>query len=415
MNRNIVLVSIDSLRADHCGFMGYEKDTTPTLDEMAEEGIVFKNAVAPGPSTPESLPATFTGQYPIDRESKSREVSDTTRRLQIHLERHETIAEYFSRRGYATAGFTPNPWTSRHFGFDRGFDHFQDFMDQDRASGIWERILAGKGSKPLAALRLLMNWKQREAMFRPWRSFYEDILTWVENCEESYFLWVFLLDPHFPYLPNSAHRSQSRWRTYEANLRLYLESQTTAYPPRVHDQLVTAYDDAIRYTDDFFGQLHDDLADDNPAIVVHADHGEAFAEHSTYGHHAQLYNQNVRVPLLVSGMSAETVAEPVSIRSVPDILKKIAIGSDPTSIAKPSVLTRTDDGSTSAVYGRNWSFINDTDTDEMIVSYDGNERVVTDIELLSFGRGVWETRTEYELEKRRIATAAGTITEKKSL
>ncbi|MEF8902078.1 MAG: sulfatase-like hydrolase/transferase, partial [Halovenus sp.] len=64
--RNIVLVSIDSLRADHCGFMGYGKETTPNLDRLAREGVVFENAIAPGPATAQSMPAIFTGLHPHD-------------------------------------------------------------------------------------------------------------------------------------------------------------------------------------------------------------------------------------------------------------------------------------------------------------------------------------------------------------
>jgi len=415
MNRNVILVSIDSLRADHCGFMGYEKDTTPTMDSMAEDGLVFENAIAPGPATPASLPATFTGHYPIDRQTEAREVAGTTQRFQAHLSRHETIAESLSDDGYATAGFTPNPWTCRHFGFGRGFDYFQDFLDQDRSSGIWERMLAGQGAKPLTALRLISNWTQREATFKPWASFYDEVIEWTQNAEEPYFLWVFLLDPHFPYLPSSVHRSQSRWRTYEANLRLYLESQSTPYSQRVHDQLVTAYDDSIRYTDDFFEHLQSDLADDDPAIVVHADHGEAFGEHGTYGHHDQLYDPNINVPLIISGVPPNTVTDPVSIRSIPDVVEKVATGNDPASVSRPSVLTRTGDGTTSAVRGRSWSYIDQDGSGELLSIEDGAEQVVEDPAAKLAARNVWQFRSEPEREKRRVATTVGSIVEETTL
>jgi len=402
---NILLVSVDSLRADHCGFMGYEKDTTPTLDAMAEEGLMFENAIAPGPSTPASLPATFTGHYPATRMTGSREVPDMTRRFRAHLERHETIAEHLSRLGYNTAGFTSNPWTCRHFGFDSGFDHFQDFLNQDSSSGIWRRILEGKGSQPLAVLRLMSNWMEREAMFKPWAAFYDEIIEWTQNADEPYFLWVFLLDPHFPYLPSDEHRSQSRWRTYEANLRLYLESQTTPYSPRVHEQLVTAYDDAVRYTDDFFKCLREDLEPNGPCIVVHADHGEAFGEHGTYGHHRQLYDSNVRVPLVVSGVRSETVIEPVSIRSIPDLVARLARKDDPASVSKCSVITKSGDGSISAVRGRKWLFINENGDKRFFFIKDKGERAVEDDILNTLAQKVLDARAESGREEDRIAAA----------
>jgi len=410
MSQNVILVSIDSLRADHCGFMGYEKNTTPTLDGMAKDGLVFENAIAPGPSTPASMPAVFTGEYPIERKTESREVNDTRSRFINHLDRHMTIAEQMSNLGYETAGFTPNPWTCRHFGFDTGFDYFQDFLDDDRSSGIWEQMLKGDGSKSLSVLRLVTSWMQRESTFKPWSSFYDEMIEWTKNADEPYFLWVFLLDPHFPYLPSKEHRSQSRWRTYEANLRLYLDSQKTAYSPRVHEQLVTAYDDAIRYTDDFFAQLNKDLNHD-AAIMVHADHGEAFGEYGTYGHQGQLYDPNVKVPLVVSGVESNAVREPVSIRSIPKLVTNIAQEKDPLSITRPSVLTKTGDGSISAIRGEDWSYIENEDGGKLLSHTNGNSVSVEESGLESAAYELLKKRAEAQMEKRRIAQSVPEVYE----
>ncbi len=407
MSRNIVLVTIDSLRADHCGFMGYEKDTTPNLDAMAEEGLVFENAVAPGPTTPGSLPAVLTGHYPSNQETGPRSVEDVKDRLISHLSRHETVADSLSKREYATAGFTPNPWTSRHFGFESGFDHFEDFMNDDLAGSIWERFLEGEGenSRPVLALQLAVNWMQREGVFKPWTAFYDEVVEWTRTVDEPYFLWVFLLDPHFPYLPGAGCRSQSRWRTYEANLRLYLESQTTRYSQRIHDQLTTAYDDAIRCTDEFFGRLSTDLHDDDPAILVHADHGEAFGEHGTYGHQTQLYEENVRVPLVVSNVQSGTVTEPVSLRCIPDLIPKVADGDDPATVTDPAVLTRTDDGSKFAVYTEGMYYMRDKTDTKVVLSRGNGKQIIRNETMDSVARKLVNDRKEPELEKRRIASA----------
>lgn len=110
--RNIVLVSIDSLRADHCGFMGYDRGTTPNLDRLANEGVVFVNAIAPGPATPQSMPAIFTGAHPYA--AVDSEKFDTRKNIKHHLNRSRTIPEQLTELGYTTAGFSPNPFTSRY-------------------------------------------------------------------------------------------------------------------------------------------------------------------------------------------------------------------------------------------------------------------------------------------------------------
>lgn len=134
--RNIVLVTVDSLRADHCEFMGYEKDTTPTLDAMAEEGVAFENAIAPGPKTPEAMPAIFTGCHPPLRTENTSEPTDERKaRIRDHMRIRSTIPKRLQERGYTTIGFTPNPYTSRHYNFDKGFDHFEDFLDSEARNG----------------------------------------------------------------------------------------------------------------------------------------------------------------------------------------------------------------------------------------------------------------------------------------
>ncbi|MGM0718657.1 MAG: sulfatase-like hydrolase/transferase, partial [Halobacteriota archaeon] len=186
--RNIVFVTVDSLRADRCGFMGYDEPTTPTLDAMAADGVVVEHAVAPGPITPASLPAMFTGKYPlaIDDDSTGGTPELTAARGQIrkHMEAQDSLPAMLSRQGYTTAGFTPNPWTSRYFGFDAGFDHFEDYMSEDVSSSIFERMLSGEGSKSASALRLVLSWIQRENVFKPWEAFYEDIVEWIELAPE---------------------------------------------------------------------------------------------------------------------------------------------------------------------------------------------------------------------------------------
>ena len=326
---NIVLVTVDSLRADHCGFHGYEKDTTPNLDAMAEDGLVFENAIAPGPATPESMPVIFTGEWPVERgEESESELRARRERIRTHMQARETLPERLQRLGYQTAAFTPNPFTSRHFGFDQGFDRFEDFMDEQNRGQLYQKVfngfLDGSGASSLA--RVFMNFWQREEVFKPWESYYDDAVSWAKEADEPYFLWVFLMDAHNPYMSSAEYRSQSRLSEFHANFEFWRQSHETPFSAEMHEKLVTAYDDSIRYSDAFLGRLREDL-DDESVITVTGDHGEAFGEHGTYGHEPYLHDENVHVPLVIEGAHEETVSETVSLRSLPEILTSIADGS----------------------------------------------------------------------------------------
>jgi arylsulfatase len=406
MSENIVLVTVDSFRADHCSFAGYDRETTPTLDEMADEGFVFENAIAPGPITPESLPPLFTGHYPVtpDEEGENR-LTGARERISRHMRVHETLPERLSRLGYATGGFTPNPWTSRYFEFDRGFDHFEDFMDEDLSTPVWQRMLEGRNPAPFKAARLVTSWLQRQNVFKPWSAFYDDIVAWTETVEEPYFLWVFLLDVHFPYLPGDEYRTQSRWREYEANLRLYLEDQHTPYSPRVHDQLKTAYEDSIRYTDAFFRRLREDLGD-RTRFVVHGDHGEAFGEHGTYTHQSDLYDENVHVPLVISGADSGSVSRPVSLRALPELLAGLAETGRVPDVSDLVVTSKTVEGEKLAVQPHPVKYIRSEAESELYDLRDGEGARLTDDELEAVCRDLVDAELETEREERRLKRAA---------
>lgn len=373
---------MDSLRADHCSYWGYDRETTPTLDRMAEEGVAYTNAVSPGPSTPESMPVSFTGEYPIRPERAADESLLASRRETIrrHMQAHETLAERFSRAGYATAGFSPNPYTSRYFGFDAGFDHYEDFMGGSRErlyQGLLDGVLGGVSKASVLPVRLLLNWAQREEVFKPWEAFYDALLAWTEAAEEPYFLWVLLMDTHDPYLVPGEYRTQSRWAMYHANYRLWRQGHDPPFSLTTRERLVTAYDDAIRYADELLARLHEDLPDD-PLIAVHGDHGEAFGEHGTYGHHARLYEENVHVPFAVSGGPTETVRAPVSLRAMPELLWSLAVEETvpPRSEeAESPAILRTLDSRRLAVRGTQWKYIaNDGQGDELyLLSEDAAE------------------------------------------
>lgn len=438
---NIVLVTIDSLRADHCGFAGYDRETTPTLDRLADEGLSFERAVAPGPATPESMPVMFTGEQPVERgghgiggDGRQSALAARRERIRAHMRARETLAERLSKLGYRTAAFTPNPFTSRHFGFDAGFDRFEDFMGDSRATGslyerVFEGFLDGDGASSLA--RVLLNFWQREEVFKPWETYYDEAVSWADDAAESdepYLLWLFLMDAHNPYMAGEQFRTQSRWQSFHANYRFWRESHDTPFDPAVHDRLVTAYDDSIRYADACLARLREEL---DATLVVTGDHGEAFGEHGTYGHEPHLYDENVRVPLVVAGdeQASASVERPVSLAALPDLLTRLATGDDPRDCAASWAFSETTQGGRTAVRGRDWSYLAEHATGSRRLDADsrptegdsaggdpagelyvGDEETEADHpELREVGERLVAHRAETRAERQRVADAASDL------
>jgi arylsulfatase len=408
--RNVVLVTFDSLRADHCGFMGYDRDTTPALDRMATAGLSFEHAISPGPSTPESMPVILTGEFPLDVGGTDGSLL-ASRRAKIgrHMEARETLAERFARAGYDTAAFSPNPYTSRYFGFDEGFDHFEDFMGGSRERlyrGMLDGVLSGTSLGSVLPFRILLNWLQREEVFKPWEAFYEDVRAWTRQASEPYFVWILLMDTHDPYLVPASHRTQSRRAMYHANYRLWRQGHEPPFSETTHERLVRAYDDSIAYSDAFLERLRTDLGDDDPLIAVHGDHGEAFGEHGTYGHHQQLYEENVHVPFVVDGGPDRTIERPITLRDTPELLTSLAIDGTVPALDAPAVPAETLDEDRLALRGRRWKYLRDGAETELYDLADGEQREVQNEELRAVARDIASERDERRAERQRIADAA---------
>lgn len=331
---NIVMVSIDSLRGDHCGYLGDDRGLTPTMDAFAEEGVAFETAIAPGPQTFSSMPAVFTGQQraPTSLEAYPQD-SHWGRRLAAideHLRRHRTLPERLRELGYDTAGLTPNPWTSTASGFDRGFDHFSDFSEQDDDS-MARRLtehLPGLADDS-RSVSLVLNMLSGREFFAQWETFYDEIQRIRDRLTEPYFLWVFILDTHFPFLPPRRHRQeQSALGAYYSTFRSAdrMRGNGGAVSDRILASLGRSYRDTVRAADAFLAQLSSDLGGDDPVFVVHSDHGESFGEHGNFGHHhRQVFEENIHVPYVVYNADVTAdVRAPTSLTTLYDTTVSIA-------------------------------------------------------------------------------------------
>lgn len=375
---NIVLITIDSLRADHCGHLGSEFDLTPMLDSLASDGISFENAIAPGPRTPSSMPTVFTGQFgPVDA-IDAWDYGHRQARISRHLARNETFAERLRKRGYTTVGITTNPWTADfHYetSFAKGFDRFVDIIvanesaevnqSDSRFGAAVNRWLRTSDVADRLRINRMKDW------FRQWPQYYEFVLDEVQTAEEPYFLWVFVLDTHKPYITPSEYRVEnSLLEMYYSMLWEYVSGvDGSQYPDHVKRRLRRAYRDTIRSVDQFVHALSRDLSADDPVFIVHADHGEAFGEHGTFGHGQELYRENLHVPLVVSNVGRTArVTDPTSLGSIPRMISTVASADatfDPRTYTSEFVPSTTEDGRKASLSGRRWKFITDGDDEEV--------------------------------------------------
>jgi choline-sulfatase len=245
---NLVLVTIDTLRADRLGCYGYARAETPNLDAVAKSGALFETAVTQTPLTTPSHASMFTGLYPTVHK-----VRDTGGF--ILQTPHKTLAEILQQQGWETAAFVGSSVVGRHFGLNRGFTVFDDEMPK---------------SDPRSAATENPERRAGEVV--------ERATTWLTSqSHRPFFLWVHVYDPHFPYDPPSPFREKYRDRPYDGE---------------------------VAYTDRELGRLFAALArksPENTLVAVLSDHGESLAEHGEYTHGIFLYDSTLRIALLLVG------------------------------------------------------------------------------------------------------------------
>ncbi len=270
--KNIFLITVDSLRSDFLDF-------APYLKNLAEESLVFKQALTVSPYTGASIAAIFTSQYP------SRVIGPKNQLLKDK----PTLAEILKDRNYRTAAFHSNPLLSSLFGFNRGFDYFDDSLQPSFKKIFFLGRYISRVLKPSA---YLSGEEINKKVFT--------YLAKAKTQAKPLFCWIHYMDTHGPY----CHPSKGYLNKYKAELlwrkalkksgRMKLSQRT---------KLISGYNQKISYLDHCLGELFSFLKkqslEQTSALVITADHGEAFFEHGKYSHPRQLYEELIQVPLLV--------------------------------------------------------------------------------------------------------------------
>ncbi|MBI5431490.1 MAG: sulfatase [Planctomycetes bacterium] len=287
---SILFVSIDSLRADHVRCYGYPKETSPTLDALAASGVRFQTAVSTTSWTLPSHAAMFTGLY-----DSAHGVVDNGLAL---AENHVTLAESLKDAGYQTAGFFGGPYLHPIYGLSQGFDVYESCMTTIPAD-IDAMELRREVTKAVSPSHADITSPRT----------LERVTHWAERADaRPFFAFVHLWDVHYDYIPPKEYVERfDPDYTGSLDARDYMGNPAIRpdMPARDLEHLLALYDGEIRFTDEHLGKIIEVLrkkagGDENLLIVVTADHGEEFFEHAQRGHAMTLFEEVVRVPLIVS-------------------------------------------------------------------------------------------------------------------
>ncbi len=307
---NVILVSLDTVRADHLSVNGYPRPTTPNLDELARQSAWFRAASSTSSYTLPAHASLFTGQLP----SRHGAHSESPGRNRLWSDRSDLLADRFREEGWLTAAFTGGVYLRASFGFDQGFDRYDATdlalpLDTERA-----RKLPFHGEP------------ERNAAYRKGRPF-GHALEWIRaHADAPFFLFLHTYLAH-EYVAGPANEARFLGSTQSTLARgdlKFIRDRTLTESPTPGDlqRYVDAYDATLREADDHVGALLallDDLQlDDRTIVIVVSDHGEEFLDHGSVNHGRTLYEEMVHVPLLmrVPGAAAREIDLPVSLLDV---------------------------------------------------------------------------------------------------
>lgn len=296
MARFLVLVTVDTLRADHLGCYGYFRPTSPEIDRLALESLVFDNVVTPMPTTLPAHTSLMTSMLPA-----THGVDSNSRRFESGPGRR-TLAQMLASRGYATAAIVSAYPLYRDSGIDAGFE---DFIEPDPHSAEPGELRVDETGERIHSARATATTRAA--------------LSWLDTAtpDKPFFLWVHYWDPHSPYQPPAEYDSQ-----YQTSPQLteFLEKRGVQAPAATRGrpdvaargprrfgpvspvEVNNSYDGEVRFVDEQIGRMLAKLRQldiyDDAAIVLTADHGEGLYQHGWLGH-GRIHNEQLFVPLII--------------------------------------------------------------------------------------------------------------------
>lgn len=305
MPRNVLLLTVDSMRADEVSRPHVD---LPALESLIDSGVSFERAFATGPGTTPSFPALLTGTMPLSYGGLGPLTADRPR-----------VSSHFRDAGLTTGGFQSNPFLSRHFDYDVGFDTYEDY--QNPLMGVATKVFPRGIELNGAALGWLdrhlhitdaIKWVYQTVRSKP-RPYVsaeiisDDIIEWFGQTDEPFFGWAHYMDVHQPCYPPKTYREQFDVGSVSQSTASDLYSRSISDPDslsqrekEIHRSLVDA---ALAYTDHQIGRILNALREqglfDDTLVVFTSDHGHLYGDHSRFGKPEMLYDELLNVPLVV--------------------------------------------------------------------------------------------------------------------
>jgi arylsulfatase A-like enzyme len=333
---NVLLIVLDTVRADRLSLYGYQRPTTPALERLAKRGVRFDAARATAPWTLPSHASFFTGRWPHELDVEW---------MTPLRKRFPMLAEYLGSHGYATAGVVANAgYCSYDTGLDRGFTHYEDYTLERlgflRTAVLVEEVLRTvliqDFNHEVGFLHSLRDLVQRwfySGDRRDAAAINRGFVDWLARRPQQarpFFVFLNYMDAHTPYkLPEGARHRFGRKPQTQDELRIIYDRWSAIdklrLPPHYLKLARDSYDNCLAYLDEQLGALFDELQSrgmlDKTLVVITADHGEGLGEHDLFEHGESLYNTEIRVPMLIlpvsNSRSEGIVRETVSLRDLP--------------------------------------------------------------------------------------------------
>lgn len=303
--RNLIFILADSLRSDHLNCYNYHRAISPNVDQLAREGILFRNSLAQSCWTKPSLASILTANHPSS--------IGVTGMNDAIIPNIMTAAEILKKEGFYTVAFIANPYAGRENGFAQGFDEYHTIFP----------------SNPL-----LYKTNADDLNL--------EIFTWLEkNRNKKFFLFIFYMDPHTPYAPPEPY---DRLFSPESRIMEINQEEMPSSPSEDYIRtVIDLYDGEIRFLDHEIGRLFGKLKSlglwKKSVVALSSDHGEEFFDHSGWRHGDSLYEEQIRVPLIIKGpglpegIEVQTAVQQTEI--FPTLFDMFGLKHDPGFTGKP--------------------------------------------------------------------------------
>jgi arylsulfatase A-like enzyme len=323
---NVLVLVADTLRADHVSAYGYRRPTTPRIDRFASEGVTFLDAYSASSWTLPAHASLLTGRRVHEHRAgqQGRPFLD---------DKFATLAEVLGGAGYASGGFVANTfWCGRQTGLDRGFIHYEDFygnLGDALARTVLGRLMAYEVLKHVGFIDIPGRMRAGDINDR--------LLRWIDRQgDRPFFAFANYMDVHGPYIPPPAYEGRfggkgPQRRATEIELGA-IDADTKVPDAAILNSWVDRYDESLLYLDEQVGRLLDELARrgilDNTIVVFTSDHGESWGEHDLLYHGHSLYQEQIRIPLIVRFPprvpAGSRDSRPVALEQVPLLVTELA-------------------------------------------------------------------------------------------